>query len=146
VRHDRYEGDEALAAVRGAHPVTTLLLVMAAGAIGVALRFGLDALVTDRAGDSFPWSTLAVNVIGAFAMGVLVAVLDRGVLASVDAARPVLGIGLLGGFTTYSAFALDTVALAEDGRLGRAVTYVAATNLLGIGALVAGLAAGRSGG
>lgn len=124
--------------------MTILVAVMVAGAVGVALRYGIDALVTDRAGDAFPWSTLVVNVLGAFAMGVLVAVLERHAFSS-DLVRPAIGIGLLGGFTTYSAFALDAVSLAEDGQVGRAGIYVVATNVVGIAALVAGLATGRAG-
>lgn len=119
-----------------------LLLVMLAGAVGVALRYGLGALITERLGDGFPWSTLIVNVTGAFAMGVLIAALESTGLSG-EVVRPTIGIGLLGGYTTFSAFALDAVSLAEDGRIGRAATYVVATNVVGIAALVAGLAGGR---
>lgn len=142
MRHDRFEGDEELDELRGVHPVTTLLVVMLAGAVGVGLRYLLGAAITARAGDAFPWSTLAINVAGAFAIGLLVALVDRSGSGH-DLMRPAIGIGLLGGFTTFSAFALETVSLAEDGYLARAAAYVCATNVVGIGALVLGLALGR---
>ncbi|MCB0878703.1 MAG: CrcB family protein [Thermoleophilia bacterium] len=125
--------------------MTALLVVMLAGAVGVTLRYALGALITSRAGDGFPWSTLVINVAGAFAMGVLVAVLERSDIGG-ELTRPAIGIGLLGGFTTFSAFALETVSLVEDGYLARAAAYVGVTNVFGIGALVAGLSVGRQGG
>lgn len=143
MRHDRFEGDEALDELAGARRMTIFLAVVMAGAIGVALRYLLDAAITARAGDAFPWSTLIVNVAGAFALGLVVALLGRHFVGT-DIWRPTLGIGLLGGFTTFSAFALEAITLAEDGRIGRAAVYVAATNTLGIGAAASGLLLGRS--
>lgn len=142
--HDgRSEGHEALEEIRGLHPVTTLLIVMAAGAVGVGLRYVLDALITSHAGADFPWSTLAINISGALVLGVLV-----GALPSFDMPgallRPAAAAGLLGGFTTFSAFALEAVSLAEDGFIARAAVYVAATNVAGIAATVGGLAVGRA--
>lgn len=141
MRHDRFEGFEALDDFR-AHHVMTLVAVMLAGSVGVGLRHVLDIAVTARAGDGFPWSTLVVNVAGAFALGVVVAVLAGQPSGSLM--RASLGIGLLGGFTTFSAFALESVSLFEDGLIARAVLYVGATNILGIGATVAGLVTGRT--
>lgn len=141
MRHDRFEGDEALDDFR-VHPVTALLVVMLAGSIGVGLRYVLDAAITTSAGDGFPWSTLVVNVAGAFALGILVGVVSGQPAGSL--LRASVGIGLLGGFTTFSAFALETVTLVEDGLLARATIYFAATNGLGIGATVIGLALGRT--
>jgi CrcB protein len=139
--HDGFEGDEALEAIRRPHPVTTLLLIMAAGAIGVALRYGLDGLITRGAGDDFPWSTMAINIVGAFVIGLVVT------LISLDAnptLRPALTIGLLGGFTTFSALAIEAVTLAEDGLLMQTGAYVVGTNVLGIAAAFAGVVLGRS--
>ena len=121
--------------------MTALLVVMLAGSLGVGLRYALDATITSRAGDGFPWSTLVVNIAGAFALGILVGVLSGQPEGSL--LRASVGIGLLGGFTTFSAFALETVTLVVDGLLARATIYLAATNVLGIGATVAGLALGR---
>lgn len=142
MRHDQFEGDEVLGDPTGRHPMTTLLTVMLAGAVGVGLRYLLGAAITSRAGDGFPWSTLTINVIGAFAIGVVFAVLAGHGPGTLP--RPVLAIGLLGGFTTFSAVAIETVTLVEHGMAGRAALYVAATNILGIGAAAAGLLVGRA--
>ena len=142
MRPGHSEGVEALGDFRR-HPMTVLLWVMLAGSVGVAMRYGLDVLITSRSGAGFPWSTLTVNVVGALALGVLVGVM-AGVPVGASTLRPALAIGLLGGFTTFSAFALDAVTLLEDGTLLRAAVYVGATNVLGIGAMFAGLASGRA--
>jgi fluoride exporter len=124
--------------------VTTLLVVMLAGSIGVGLRYGLDALVTTRAGETFPWSTLVINVLGAFAIGIVAASFAASSIAPGSTLHAAIGIGLLGGFTTFSTFALETVTLVEDGRLGAAASYAAAMNGVGIAACVAGIAAVRA--
>lgn len=142
MRHDRSEGDEALDELSGPHPMTMLLAVMAAGAIGVGLRYVLGAAVTARAGDAFPWSTLAINIVGAFALGVVVALLAGQPVGALN--RAALAIGLLGGFTTFSAFALETITLVEDGYAGRAAAYVVASNVIGICAAAVGLVLGRA--
>lgn len=141
MRHDRFEGDEALDGLRGPHRMTILLAVMVAGSIGVGLRYALDAAITARAGDGFPWSTLIINVAGAFILGVVIALLAGQPTGTVM--RPAIGIGLIGGFTTFSAFALEAIALAEDGFPMRAAVYIAATNTVGVAAAVVGLAMGR---
>ena len=85
-------------------------------------------------GPGFPWGTLAVNVIGSFLMGVLVIVLaqrDGGIRAA-----PFLITGVLGGFTTFSAFSLDTMAIYERGEFALAGFYVAGSVLLSLGAIV----------
>jgi CrcB protein len=98
------------------------------GGLGALGRFLLDAAVSTRAGDRFPWGTLAVNLSGALALGVLV-----GAAVTGDALR-LAGTGLLGAFTTFSTWVFESHRLAEDGegRLG-------AANLLG--SLLLGLAA-----
>jgi fluoride exporter len=95
------------------------LLVFAAGAVGAPLRCVVDTLVSDRSRGTFPLGTLAVNLTGSFALGVLTGlVLDHGVG---QAPRLVAGTGLLGAYTTFSTFSLETVALAEAGEIGLAV-------------------------
>lgn len=141
MRHDRFEGDEALDDFR-VHPMLTLAVVMLAGSVGVGFRYLLDAGITARAGDDFPWSTLIVNIVGALVLGLVIGMLSD--QPSGGLARAAIGMGLIGGFTTFSAFALETVALAEDGLVVRAAIYVGATNVLGISATIAGLVAGRS--
>ena len=123
--------------------MTTLVLVMGAGAIGVGMRYGLGLLAGDGT-SGFPYATLAVNVVGAIAIGVLVALLAANGHATSGRTYAALGIGLLGGFTTASAFALEAVTLLEDGALVRAAAYVTATNVLTIAGCWLGLVTTRA--
>jgi fluoride exporter len=108
-------------------------LVMLGGALGAAARYHLGGLFAG----GFPWGTLIVNVIGGLLMGLLVG------RASGESARLFLGVGLLGGFTTFSAFSAETVALLGRGQAGFAFTYVAASVAGALLATWAGLALGR---
>ncbi|MBX9797016.1 fluoride efflux transporter CrcB [Sphingomonas sp.] len=114
------------------------LLVMLGGAAGSAARYGLGRVIAAWAGTGFPWGTLAVNLIGGLAMGVLAGLLPR--WTGAEAARLLLSIGFLGGFTTFSSFALETVALIDRGAAPLAIVY---TTLSVLGA-VAGVYAGRA--
>lgn len=116
--------------------VWTLAQVALGGALGASGRYLTGVLTLRVFGPGFPVGTLAVNIIGSFAMGVLVVVLAR--RGGTDLA-PLFMTGMLGGFTTFSAFSLDAVALYERGQVGVAVGYVAASVILSLGALVAGL-------
>jgi CrcB protein len=119
----------------------TTLWLAAAGAGGTLLRVGLTTLAVRLLGPGFPWGTLAVNLLGSFAFGlVFAAVRARGGL-SVEV-EAILLVGLLGGFTTYSSFAFQTTEMLQHGRLPAAAAYVLATNLVGIAAVWAGLRAG----
>ncbi|MCM2563214.1 fluoride efflux transporter CrcB [Lutimaribacter sp. EGI FJ00015] len=112
--------------------IQTLFQVALGGAIGASARY-LTGVVTMRMmGPGFPWGTLAVNVVGSFLMGVLVVV-----LAHKDSTRlaPFLMTGVLGGFTTFSAFSLDTVAMLERGQTMWAAFYVGASVILSLGAI-----------
>ncbi len=112
------------------------LLVIAAGAVGAPLRYVVDTLVSDRSGGAFPLGTLAVNLTGSFALGVLTGlVLDHGVG---QAPRLVAGTGLLGAYTTFSTFSLETVALAEAGEIGLALRNAALSVFAGTLAAAAG--------
>ncbi len=114
--------------------ITTLLQVALGGAIGASARYLTSVGTMRLMGPGFPWGTLAVNVIGCFLMGVLVIVLanrDGGVRIA-----PFLMTGILGGFTTFSAFSLDAMAIYERGELALAGFYVAASVLLSLGAIV----------
>ena len=98
-------------------------LIGGAGALG---RFLLDAAVTARAGDRFPWGTLAVNLSGTLALGVLVGAAVEG-----DGLR-LVGTGLLGAFTTFSTWAFESHRLAEDGQLRLGVANLVLSLSLGV--------------
>ena len=116
--------------MRAGEPRRVGLAVAAGGALGSLGRWSLvDALPRD----GWPWGTLLVNVTGALTMGLLVAWLST--REAPDWVRPFVATGLLGGWTTYSAFALDTVTLSPFAGLG----YVLATVVLGVGACALGL-------
>ncbi len=119
-----------------------LAAVALGGAIGASLRFLLVAWA-GRVAPGFPWGTVAANILGSFAMGVLaVLLLERAGGASRLA--PFLLTGLLGGFTTFSAFSLDLVSLVERGRGLAALGYAGMSVLLSVAALLAGLRIGRA--
>ena len=119
----------------------TLILVALGGAIGASLRH-LAALGALRLfGPGFPIGTLGVNVLGSFLMGLLVVILsERGA----SAFSPLLLTGVLGGFTTFSAFSLDALTLWERGDPVLATLYVGASVLMSLAALAVGLFLARS--
>ena len=106
--------------------VSQVALVALGGGCGAVLRFLLGAPVAAAFGRAFPFATLSVNVIGALAIGVLYVALDER-LPHAQGWRLLLMTGLLGGFTTFSAFSLETLQLIEAGELARALLYVAAS-------------------
>lgn len=115
-----------------------LLLVMAGGALGAGARFLLGRWTLGQFGPAFPWGTLAANLIGGLAMGLLVGLLAR-FGQSGQTWHLLLGVGLLGGFTTFSAFSLELVNMIERGALGIAALYAAGSMVGAVGALVVGL-------
>ena len=119
----------------------SLLAVVVGGMIGTGLRLALD-LAIPHADDAFPVSTIVINVAGAFALGLLV---GRYWPTARDWVKAGLGPGLLGSFTTYSAFAVSLVALASADEWMLGVGYLAATVVLGFGAAWAGLRVGTPG-
>ncbi|WP_029029344.1 fluoride efflux transporter CrcB [Salinarimonas rosea] len=121
--------------------MSALTVFLGAG-LGGVLRWLVGLAALRAFGPAFPWGTLAVNVAGSFAMG-LVATLVLARMPS-ETARLFLTTGLLGGFTTFSAFSLDAAALVERGAPGLAAAYVAASVLLSLGAIAVGLALGRA--
>jgi CrcB protein len=120
--------------------ITILPQVALGGAIGASLRYLASVGATRAFGPGFPVATVFVNILGSFLMGVLVVV-----LAEKGGTRfaPFLMTGLLGGFTTFSAFSLDAVRLMEGGRLGAAILYVGGSVGLSLLACAAGLWLGR---
>jgi CrcB protein len=118
-----------------------ILLVALGGGVGAALRGAIDLLAA-RVGLAAPPATLAINLVGSFVAGLLVAlIVERGALPA--DLRPLLIVGLLGGFTTFSAFAVQALRLGEGAPLS-ALAYVATSLLLGLLAAAAGLAIGRA--
>ncbi|WP_313058012.1 CrcB family protein [Agrobacterium cavarae] len=102
--------------------MSNILLVAIGGAIGSVGRYLVGLWATRLAGPSFPWGTLTVNVVGAFA----------------------IVTGILGGFTTWSSFTLDTMVLFERGEVGLSALYLLASLLVSFAAIFAGLALGRA--
>ena len=123
---------------RGRVATVNYLIVFLGAGIGGAGRHGVNVLAARLISNGFPLGTLTVNVVGCMAMGLLAGFFAfRGHLP--QEVRLLLTTGVLGGFTTFSAFALDATLLWERGNLGLALTYVLASVVLSLGALVAGL-------
>lgn len=110
---------------------------MIGGAVGAALRYWVGTATLHQFGPSFPWGTLTVNLAGGFLMGLLAGGLVR--LGGNESLRLLLGVGVLGGFTTFSAFSLDAVTLFERGHFGLDAAYVLASVAGSILALFLGL-------
>ncbi|OCP34831.1 fluoride efflux transporter CrcB [Ensifer sp. LC163] len=123
--------------------MTHLLLVGAGGAIGSMARYLLGLWTLRRWGPGFPWGTLSVNITGSFLIGLLAELIMRKFGASAEM-RLFLITGVLGGYTTFSAFSLDAIMLLERGEVALAFGYVAASVLLSILAVFAGLALMRA--
>lgn len=120
-----------------------LLLVAAGGAIGAAGRHLVGLLALRHLGAAFPYGTLAVNVIGSLVMGLFIAWLARHE-PQPSGVRLFFATGVLGGFTTFSAFSLEVALLWQRGAAGLAALYVAVSVAAGITALFAGLWVMRS--
>jgi CrcB protein len=127
-------------------PLVASFHVALGGAIGSVLRYQLGRGMTHWLGaqavTAFPWATLAVNLLGSFAMGLLAGFLARHGQGG-EQWRLLLGVGLLGGFTTFSAFSLELMVLAERGQAAQAFIYAAVSVLAGLSALYLGLIAMR---
>ena len=118
-----------------------LLLVAAGGAIGSAFRYSLSGIVYRMVGSAFPWGTLAVNVLGCFFIGHLWGLAERFPM------RPgtslLIFTGILGAFTTFSTYGLESVNLLREGETARAIANVVASNLIGLVAVLLGFALAR---
>lgn len=119
----------------------TLLAVFLGGALGTVARYLLAAHHAAGPG-SFPWVTLVVNLTGSLAVGFLVPLTEH-IADRAAVVRPLLLIGFLGGWTTYSTMAVDVTLLAEQGHIAAGLGYLAATVVGGLTLVVAGHAVGR---
>ncbi|MGZ8281488.1 MAG: fluoride efflux transporter CrcB [Allosphingosinicella sp.] len=115
-----------------------VVLVMIGGALGAGLRYGVGLAASRRLGTDFPWGTFIVNLAGGLCAGLLLGFLlvREG---EADPWRLFLGVGLLGGFTTFSAFSAETAYMLQRGQLGLAAVYVATSVAGAVALLFAGL-------
>lgn len=120
-----------------------ILLVAIGGATGSVARYLTGLAMTRLLGPAFPWGTITVNIVGSFAIGILTELVARKLAAPMEM-RLLLVVGFLGGFTTFSSFSLDTLALVERGAGLTAFGYVAASVILSLAAAFGGIALGRS--
>jgi CrcB protein len=118
--------------------LTVVLGIGLLGGVGAIARFALDGAVASRAGRAFPYGTLAVNILGSFLLGVLV-----GAALSASTYR-LIGTGLIGAFTTFSTWMLESHRLGEDRRLDVGLANFAVSLVLGVTAAWAGRHLGRS--
>jgi fluoride exporter len=120
-----------------------VVMVALGGAIGSALRYGVNLGARAFVGNDFPWATLTVNVLGSFLMGLLVSILTERFTDQPDL-RLFLATGVLGGFTTFSAFSLDVLGLIQRGQNAIALVYVLASVALSILAVFGGFMVSRA--
>ncbi len=122
-----------------------LLLVFLGAGFGGVLRHGVNVASARAFGPDFPWGTMIVNVAGSFAMGLLAVLFATRVGGAwTQDLRLLLMTGVLGGFTTFSAFSLDALNLLDDGRLAQAGLYAGGSVVLSVAALWAGAMLMRS--
>ena len=116
-------------------------LVALGGALGSTLRWWLSGAIQRWTGSAFPWGTFTVNAVGSLAIGLVAALaLERALVA--PAARIFVVVGVLGGFTTFSALSYETFALLRDGQWLAAVGYAGGSVIVGVSGAVIGYAAG----
>ncbi|MCB5181570.1 FluC/FEX family fluoride channel [Streptomyces antimicrobicus] len=122
---------------QAAEPQAPVLAAVAAGgALGAAARYGLALLWPAGAG-AFPWATFWTNAAGCALIGVLMVLVGEGGRTAHPLVRPFLGVGVLGGFTTFSTYAVDVVRLLDEGRGGLALGYAGATVAAALAAVTA---------
>lgn len=115
------------------NPILLAGLVSVAGGLGALLRFLIDQSIPEEARARYPWGTSVINLSGSFILGLLVGPLQPFVWA------PIVTVGLLGGYTTFSTASLETVELIEEGRWGRGMFYAAGTLVFCVGLALLGM-------
>jgi fluoride exporter len=133
----------ALFQTQGLAVMPTILWVALGGAIGSAARYGVNVWSGRMLGSEFPWHTFIVNVVGCFAMGVLVELMALKLNVG-NETRAFLTTGILGGFTTFSAYSLDFAVLVERKSYGAALAYGTGSVALSLIAVFAGLSLVRT--
>lgn len=119
--------------------MTSFLTVAFGGAIGASARHGLGMLTLRMFGPGFPIGTLLANIFGGLLMGILMGWLLREMPSNANSIRLFAGVGVLGGFTTFSAFSLDAMRMLETKAYGLFIGYVGASVILSIAAVALGL-------
>ena len=120
------------------------LAIAVGGAVGAAARHAVNVALHARYGSLFPWGTVTANVVGCFAIGLLAGAVAAGRIHLGESARAFVFVGVLGGFTTFSSFGLDTLTLVKGGALLPALLNVAAHVLVGLGAVWVGFGLGSA--
>jgi len=110
--------------------IQKILAVALGGSIGAVLRYLIFLLNEKSQSPSFPWATLAVNLIGSFLIGLLWGIFDKYYLS--PGIRLFIFVGILGSFTTFSTFAFDVFSMSKDGSFRNMILYISATNIFGI--------------
>ena len=119
-------------------------VVVAIGAmIGGLLRYGVSLSFSSNTTGAFPWSTLAINVIGSFLLGLVMQFAGERHLIG-DSAKLFLTIGVIGSFTTFSTFSYESLSLFQSGEVLRGVTYITASNIFSICAAYGGYTLGKA--
>jgi CrcB protein len=114
-----------------------LAVIALGGGLGAIARYGLAELLPTQPG-RFPWGTFTTNVVGCFLIGVLMVLITE-VWSAHRLVRPFLGVGILGGFTTFSTYAVETRGLLRPGTVGVAFAYLAGTLICAMLAVIAGV-------
>ena len=107
------------------------ILIALAGLVGTLARYWLSGVVARQYGETFPWGTMAVNLIGCFLAGAIFYLTEERFLLS-PTLRTIILIGFLGGFTTFSSYGLQTFTLLRDGEVGLATLNIAVSNTVGL--------------
>jgi CrcB protein len=119
------------------------IFIALAGLVGTLLRYWLSGVVAKRFGETFPWGTMVVNLIGCFVTGAVFYLSEERFLIN-PAVRTVIMIGLLGGFTTFSSYGLQTFTLLRDGEFGLATLNLVVSNVCGLLMVWAGHVSGKA--
>ena len=118
--------------------MNTFVAVAVGGALGAVSRYSFGLVALALIGNRFPWATLGVNVVGSFLIG-LAAVLIGDRIVDGELWRPLIIVGFLGAFTTFSAFSLDTLLLLQQGNYNTALAYMLGSVALCVGGTVSGM-------